>query len=219
MRAAAHASARRVGRAIVRRVLTRAAAVLVVSLLTGCRGAEADRSPSDVEPPTSTATQLATIDSEARAIDLAFDQAEIARGSITREGAHWQLSGLLTGDAPRFVRAVFTEGHVVREERYYWASGKLVLVRTLRWWDVEEGQSAPEPPMRREFFLRGGRTILLRVAIDSTARPKAEELAPRPAAGLLERSQALARILAGRAEPRDFGGMLDSFVDSIAVGR
>src|SRR5437879_4317304 len=104
--------------------------------------------------------RIKAIQVETKRIDAANEAQDTSqRRRLTKDLPHWQFSGLFEGSDPIFLDAMFTEGEVVRQESYYLAHGKLLLVKVETWWDVDDDRRAPEPTTKQGFYIDHDQTI------------------------------------------------------------
>ena len=155
--------------------------------------------------------KIESIDAVARRLEGIEEAPASQYRRLEWEAPKWQFLGLLENDNPIFLVATLMEGHVVREEKHYLDSGKLVLVKSEQWWDVDEPRRAPEPPTRQDFYIDGGRVIRAILAVDSEPPSKRIDDAGRDAAALIERSARIARILSEKTRDTSLLDSLRSF--------
>ncbi len=142
--------------------------------------------------------RIKAIQVEAKRIDAANEVPDtIEHRQLTKDLPHWQLYGLLETSVPIFLDAMFTEGQVVRQESYYLAHGKLLLVKVVTWWDVDDPRKAPEPATEQDFYIDNDQTIRHTIKTESTRPVTRTDDTARAAAGLVDRSQMIAKILLG----------------------
>jgi hypothetical protein len=70
-------------------------------------------------------------------------------------GSDWRLAALGAPDALRYLEAKVQLGNYVRNERFYFRDGALVLVRVNDFWDVDSPKDAQRPPRSRAYHVSG----------------------------------------------------------------
>lgn len=142
--------------------------------------------------------RVEVIEAGVKSIDALVDSP--SSGKVSRrqkELPHWQVSGLFEGEEPIFLSALFSEGQVEREEKYYLTGRKLILVRTEKWWDVEDGKREPEPRTRQDFYIENAQTIRNVVNVASSPPESRTSDTAKPATRLIERSRSIGQLLSG----------------------
>lgn len=148
---------------------------------------------------------------EVKRIDTANESPDqLQQGHRSVSYSHWQFTGLFDHEHPRFLNASFSEGSVVRQETYYLVDDKPVLIKVLRWWDVEDEKKAPEPPVRQEFYIDDGRTIRHVIRVGSARKPQVSDI-PQPAGDFKERADLISKILLTNSRDPQLAEPLESF--------
>jgi hypothetical protein len=188
---------------------------VVLLLMVGCSPSRTERPPVPPGDNNSTAKRVDAIDVEAKRIDSAIEAPETAElRRLRKDLNHWELYGTFQGQKPVYLSARFSEGQVIREERYYMLNEKLALVRIEKWWDVDDPSRAPEPKASQEFYVDNDREI--RHVMEVAASPPVSKTndAVRPAAAWVERSHLIARILLGDGKDANAAQALDAFPEA-----
>jgi hypothetical protein len=138
------------------------------------------------------------IQADAKRIDALADAPNSGNVSrLARELPHWQVSGLFDGSKPVFLSALFSEGQVEREEKYYLTGGKLIFVRTEKWWDVDDAKREPEPRTRQDFYVENDQIIRQVVNVASSPPESRTIDTTQPATRLIDRSRSIGQLLSG----------------------
>lgn len=162
----------------------------------------------------SLAVRIAGIRAEAKRIEAAAKASpsgELRR--MNKELPHWQFSGVFDSSTPVFLSAQFSEGQVVREEKYYLSTGKLILVKTEQWWDVDNARQEGEPATRQEFYIELDSTIRHVTEVDSVPPKRQISDTIRPASALAARSRAIVSILLESTADTAAAASLEKFPD------
>jgi hypothetical protein len=171
---------------------------VLLLLVVGCSMGESQRAQAPAPSGESVENQVKAIQAEAKRIDAASASPDTAeRHRQLKEFSHWQFSGLFEHSNAVLLKALFTEGQLARAETCYLRDGKPVLVKVARWWDVADEKKAPEPRTTHEFYIAGDQIIRHVTKVASSPPVDKTEDTARPAAGLAERSRAIAQILGG----------------------
>jgi hypothetical protein len=153
--------------------------------------------------------EISAILAQVKRIDAANESPDQS-GHHSLNYSHWQFTGLFDHARPRLLNATFSEGSVVRQETYYLVDDKPVLVKVLRWWDVEDEKKAPEPPVRQEFYIDNGQTIRHTIRVGSARKPQVSDI-PQPAGDFKERADLISKILLTNSRDPQLAEPLESF--------
>ena len=170
-----------------------------------CGFAQSTPSPAPV------AQKVQAILTEVKRIDTANESADLSPQSHRSVNySHWQFTGLFDHDHPRFLNASFSEGNVVRQETYYLVDDKPLLVKVLKFWDVEDRKKAPEPPVRQEFYIDNGQTFRHVIRVESDRKSQVSEVL-QPAGDFKERADLISKILLTNSQDPQLAEPLESF--------
>jgi hypothetical protein len=165
----------------------------------------------------STASRVEAIQMEAKRMQAAIGAAGSTEfRQVEKDLPHWQFSGSFKNSKPVYLRALFSQGGLVRAETYYILNGNRLLVEVETWWDVDNPRDAPEPKTAQEFYLENDRTIRHVVQIASSPPASHTDDTARPAAGLEDRSRLIAQILMGAAQESTASRSLEPFPEAEA---
>jgi hypothetical protein len=146
--------------------------------------------------------RIKVILTEVKRIDTANDAPDESQQSHRSvNSSHWQFTGFFDHEHPLLLNASFSEGSVVRQETYYLVDDKPVLVKVLRWWDVDDESKAPKPPVRQAFYIDNGQTLRRVIKVESARKNHQVVDTPQPASGFTERANLITKIL--RTNSRD----------------
>jgi hypothetical protein len=188
---------------------------VVLLLMVGCSPSQTERSPVPPGGHNSTAKRVDAIDLEATRIDSAIEAPETAElRRLRKDLSHWELYGTFQGEKTVYLSARFSEGQVIREERYYILHEKLALVRIEKWWDVDDPSHAPEPKTSQEFYVDNDQEIRHVMEVASSPPVSKTNDAVRPAAAWVERSHLIAQILLGGGKDANAAQALDAFPEA-----
>ena len=158
-------------------------------------------------------SRIQTILAEAKSIDAADEAPDNAeRRHAMVDFPHWQFTGLFDNGNPMFLSATFSQDRVVRQESYYLLHDKSLLVKVLKWSDVEEPATAPEPPINQVFYLEDSRIIRRVIKIGSGRRRTLDEIVPGEP--LEKRASVIANILLGHSRDGKLTEPLESFPEA-----
>jgi hypothetical protein len=191
----------------------------VLIQFAGCSAGADQQTPVELAGGT-VAREVESIRAEAKRIDAAAESPDTARlRHLRKETPHWRFSGVFENSKPILVSAVFSQGQVVREESHYLAGEKTILVKIVRWWDVEDAKQAPEPETRQSFYIRDGRTIRHVIETVSTPPKSRTDEVSRPSGPLSQRWRAIAQVLAGSGSVAAVTNALETFPEAAVPER
>jgi hypothetical protein len=188
---------------------------VVLLLMLGCSPSQTGRSPVPRGDNTSAAKRVDAIDLEVKRIDSAIEAPETGElRRLRKDLSHWELYGMFQGEKTVYLSARFSEGQVIREERYYILHEKLALVGIEKWWDVDDPSRAPEPKTSQKFYVDNDQEIRRVMQVASSPPVSKTSDAVRPAAAWVERSHLIARILLFGGKDSNAAQALDAFPEA-----
>jgi len=159
--------------------------------------------------------RIEAILTEVKRIDTANDAPdESHQRHRSVNSSDWQFTGFFDHEHPLLLNASFSEGSVVRQETYYLVDDKPVLVKVLRWWDVDDESKAPKPPVRQAFYIDNGQTLRRVIKIESARKTRQVVDTPQAASGFTERANLITKILLTNSRDPKFPESLESFPES-----
>jgi hypothetical protein len=190
-------------------------AVVGLLLITACSAPQSERKQVALPEAEPIAKRVDAIKAETKRIDAATEAPQTADlRRLNKELTHWEFSGTFESSKPIFLSARFTEGQVVREEAYYLLHDKLILARTVKWWDVEDASRAPEPKTEQEFYINNDQRIRRVINVGSPAPVSRTDDAGQPANTLVERSRVITQILLGNVQAAEAAHSLKDFPEA-----
>ncbi len=185
------------------------------SLLAAVIVSPSVRGLSQTPPPSaSIERKIRGILAEVKRIDVANDALDESQsGHRSVDSSHWQFTGFFDHEHPRLLTATFSEGSVVRQETYYLVDDKPVLVKVLRWWDVDDEKKAPEPPVRQDFYIDDGQILRRVIKVESPKKRQVLDTS-QPASGFTERANLIAKILLTNSRNSKLAEPLESFLEA-----
>ena len=177
----------------MRRVL--AGALVTISFL-GCASRQPGLSPDPARADLPVDQRVDELRLAVKRID-ALDDSRSARSrrQLAKTFPHWQFSGLSEKSGPVLLRAVFSEGRVVRSEAYYLANSLPFFVRIEQWSDADDASVERTPRVRQDIFIENGQGLRRRTDVGSSPVASTTDDTPEPAATFAERARLIERIL------------------------